>query len=165
MNPIVEKFPHDAGCSSASWPSRYSRRQRSRCSRYQSPAPALRVLQEVAVVARQGARERRGVSALDERRLRQPQLGFELASVEFHGEARVDPIALLREHDPVGPAQNAPQLVQGDVEVVLALGGRGVTPQREPDLLAGAAPRMTQEVEQQLARLGVAPGGVGKSLA
>src|SRR5439155_7873664 len=71
--------------------------------------PRLRVLQEVAAVARQGARERRGVPALDERRLRQPQLGFELASVEFHGEARVDPIALLREHDPVGPAQNAPQ--------------------------------------------------------
>src|SRR5437016_14417996 len=127
--------------------------------------PRRRVLEEVAAVARQGARQRRGVPGLDERRLRQPQLGFELASVEFHGEARVYPIALLLEHDPVGPAQNAPQLVQGDVEVVLALGGRGVTPQREPDLLAGAAPRMTQQVEQQLARLGVAPGGIGKSLA
>src|SRR3989475_7641358 len=71
--------------------------------------PRRRVLEEVAAVARQGARQRRGVPGLDERRLRQPQLGFELASVEFHGEARVDPIALLREHDPVGPAQNAPR--------------------------------------------------------
>src|SRR2546427_10568862 len=56
----------------------------------QIPAPGLRVLQEVAAVARQGARQRRGVPGLDERRLRQPQLGFELASGEFHGEARVD---------------------------------------------------------------------------
>src|SRR2546427_8842313 len=58
--------------------------------------PRRRVLEEVAAVARQGARQRRGVPGLDERRLRQPQLGFELASVEFHGEARVDPIALDR---------------------------------------------------------------------
>src|SRR2546425_3670166 len=127
--------------------------------------PRRRVLEEVAAVARQGARQRRGVPALDECRLRQPQLGFELASVEFHGEARVDPIALLFEHDPVRSAQDPPQLVQGDVEVVLALGGRGVTPQRETDLLAGAAPRMTQEVEQQLARLGVGPGCRGECLA
>src|SRR5881409_1894951 len=110
--------------------------------------PHRRVLEEVAAVALQGARQRRGVPALDERRLRQPQLGFELASVEFHGEARVDPIALLLEHDPVGPAQNAPQLVQRDVEVVLALGGRGVTPQREPDLVARASSRVTNEIEQ-----------------
>src|SRR5207249_11277273 len=54
--------------------------------------PRRRVLEEVAAVARQGARQRRGVPGLDERRLRQPQPGFELASVEFHGEARVDPI-------------------------------------------------------------------------
>src|SRR5213592_5000511 len=74
--------------------------------------PARCVLEEVAAVARQGARQR--------------QLGFELASVEFHGEAGVDPIALLLEHDPVRPAQNAPQLVQGDVEGVLALAGRAV---------------------------------------
>src|SRR2546426_513624 len=69
--------------------------------------PRRRVLEEVAAVARQGARQRRGVPGLDERRLRQPQLGFELASVEFHGEARVDPIALLLEHDPVGPRRSA----------------------------------------------------------
>src|SRR5437667_8580431 len=60
--------------------------------------PRRRVLEEVAAVARQGARQRRGVPGLDERRLRQPQLGFELASVEFHGEARVDPIARSEEH-------------------------------------------------------------------
>src|SRR2546426_4771331 len=76
--------------------------------------PRRRVLEEVAAGALQGARQRRGVPALDECRLRQPQLGFELASVEFHGEARVDPIALLLEHDPVGPAQNAPQLVRSE---------------------------------------------------
>src|SRR5205809_7151418 len=66
--------------------------------------PHRRVLEEVAAVARQGARQRRGVPALYERRLRQPQLGFELASAESHGEARVDPIVRLLEYEPVRPA-------------------------------------------------------------
>ena len=66
----------------------------------------------------------------------------------FHREARVNPIALLLEHDPVRPAQGAPQLVQGDVEVVLALGGRDVGSQREPDLVARASSRVTNEIEQ-----------------
>src|SRR5947208_15965137 len=74
--------------------------------------PARRVLEEAAAVARQGARQRRGVPGLDERGLRQPQLGFELASVEFHARARVDPIALLLDHAPVSPAQTSPQLAQ-----------------------------------------------------
>src|SRR5213596_2685129 len=62
--------------------------------------PRRRVLEEVAAVARQGARQRRGVPGLDERRLRQPQLGFEFDGRQFENELRLAPIALLLEHDP-----------------------------------------------------------------
>src|SRR6059036_3411497 len=127
--------------------------------------PGRHVLEEVASVARQRARQRRGVLALGEHRPRHPQVGFELACVELHREARVDAVALLLEHDPLRPAQRAPQVVQGEMEVVLDLGGWGVAPQRQPDLVARAPSWVTQEIEQQLARLGVAPGSVGESLS
>src|SRR2546430_8725877 len=87
----------------------------------QVPVACLRpcILEEVAAVARQGARERRRVLRLGERRSCRPQLGLELQAVELHRQARVDPVTFLLEHDPLGPAQGAAQLVQRDVEIVL----------------------------------------------
>src|SRR5437016_10319398 len=65
------------------------------------PRPRPRVLEEVAPVARQGPRERCSVPAPGERRPSRPDVGLELPSVEFHREARVDPVAPLLEPAPV----------------------------------------------------------------